>query len=72
MISTPLPFALRLSKGERGFFSNLLVIQNSKFKIELPRSKLRGIEKLYDNFPESCHPRMFLSGVQSEFRLDSR
>jgi hypothetical protein len=39
---------------------------------ELARSKLRGIETLYDNFLQSCHPRMFLSGVQSEFRLDSR
>jgi hypothetical protein len=36
------------------------------------RRKQRGIEKLYRNFPKSCHPRMFLSVVQSEFRLDSR
>jgi len=26
----------------------------------------------FDNFRESYHPRMFLSGVQSKFRLDSR
>ena len=32
-----------------------------------------GVSKdLYNNFPKSCHPRMFLSGVQSEVRLDSR
>jgi len=39
---------------------------------EQPRRKQRGIEKLYNSFPKSCHPRMFLSGVQSEVRLDSR
>ena len=27
---------------------------------------------LYDIFSQSCHPRMFLSGVQPESRLDSR
>jgi len=44
-------------------------------------SKLRGIKKNYDGFPQGRHPRMFLSGVQpacasradrSDFRLDSR
>ncbi len=29
---------------------------------ELPRSKLRGIEKLYDNFPKVVTPECFYRG----------
>jgi hypothetical protein len=37
------------------------------------RSKLTGYQKNSDeNFSRMRHPRMFKSGVQSEFRLDSR
>jgi hypothetical protein len=47
----------------------------------IPRNKLRGIKRTSHDIYPSCHPRMFLSGVQpacalhadrSEFRLDSR
>jgi len=36
------------------------------------RSKLSGIKNIDENLSQCRHPRMFLSGVQSEFRLDSR
>ncbi len=43
-------------------------------RIELVRSKLTGLSENSDEnlFTPSRHPRMFKSGVQSEFRLDSR
>jgi hypothetical protein len=43
-----------------------------KERNELSRQQAAEYRQTLDNFPESCHPRMFLSGVQSEFRLDSR
>jgi hypothetical protein len=39
---------------------------------ELPHGKLRGIKNLDENLSQRRHPRMFFSGVQSQFRLDSR
>jgi len=40
---------------------------------ELPRSKLTGYQKKIDeNLSQRRHPRMFLSGVQSQFHLDFR
>jgi hypothetical protein len=42
------------------------------FADELPRNEVPRSKKIDENFSQKRHPRMFLSGVQSEFRLDSR
>jgi len=39
---------------------------------ELPGSKLRGIGRTRWELSQRRHPRIFLSGVQFRFRLDSR
>jgi len=39
-------------------------------KMKNPTASSAVSKELYNNFPQSCHPRMFLSGGQSEVRLD--
>ena len=63
---TPQPFSRSTPQRYGGNEKNM--------RIELVRSKLTGLSENSDEnlFTPSRHPRMFKSGVQSEFRLDSR